>query len=552
LAGLFEGIGLSTMLPILTLASGSAASASPINQAISDVLAVVGLSPTLGVLLTITVGGIFLKGVFSMIALTYMGYAGAAVATRLRRELIRKLLTVRWSYFKHLALGRVANSISVDATRTTNAYIATAVLLKSSIETVAYITVALLVSWKLAVAALIAGSTIALMLSFLVSMVRKAGRQQTQRTSQLVTYVNDILNNIKPLKAMGVQRLFTNLVEKRNTQLNKALQKQVVGRFSLKYLEEFLAVSVIAGGFFVAHAFFAVPVSEFIVVGLVLFASIRSVGRIQNQYQKVAMLIPPVRAVEDLIAEAEADREPNPGTRDPVFTSQIDLQNVSFSHDTIPVLDSASMTIPAGEVTVITGSSGTGKTTITDLVIGLYQPTGGAVLVDGLSLREIDLEKWRHMVGYVPQELILLHDTILANVTLGDPKYNTDDARRALEAAGAWGFVSTLPDGLETQVGDKGARFSGGQRQRIAIARALIRSPKLLIMDEVTSALDPETERDICANIAKLTGTMTVLAISHRAAWIELADRVYRLQGAKTLITDKTADGTMAHQAAGD
>lgn len=540
LAGLFEGIGLSTMLPILTMTSDGVGGSSPLHRLVADGLAIFGLTPTIGVLLAFGVGGMFIKAVLSVIALTYMGYAGAAVATRMRRQLIRELLHVRWSYFTELALGRVTNSISVDATRATNTYTAIAVLVKSAIETIAYITVALLVSWKLALIALGVGTSIAIVLSFLVRMVRKAGRQQTMRTSQLVVYVSDILNNIKPLKAMAVQRLFTNLVEKRNTQLNKALKKLVIGRFTLKYLEEFLAVAAIAGGFYIAHIFYAVPVSEFIVIGVVLFAAIRSVGRIQNQYQKAVMLEPPVRAVEELIAEAIAAREPNPGTGTPHFDTAIRLDRVDFSHGEKKILSGVSMDIPAGGITVITGQSGAGKTTITDLVIGLYQPNAGQVLLDETPLREIDLEQWRQMVGYVPQELILLHDTIIANVTLGNPNYGEDEIRTALEAAGAWDFVMAQPDGLQTLVGDKGTKLSGGQRQRIALARALLRQPKLLIMDEVTSALDPATERGICANIARLSDTITVLAISHREAWTDMADRIYRLENHQVVAVELT------------
>ncbi len=545
LAGLFEGVGLSTMLPLLTMTSeGGAGGSSPLHVMITDGLAIFGLTPTIGTLLAFGVGGLFLKAVLSVIALTYMGYAGARVATRMRRQLIRELLHVRWDYFTNLALGRVANSISVDATRATNTYTAIAVLVKSAIETVAYITVALLVSWKLALISIAVGATIALALSFLVTMVRKAGRQQTMRTSQLVVYVSDILNNIKPLKAMAVQRLFTNLVEKRNTQLNKALRRLVLGRFALRYLEEFLAVAAIAGGFYIAHIYFAVPISEFIVVGLVLFASIRSVGRIQNQYQKAVMLEPPVRAVEELIAEAIAAREPNPGTGTPIFGDAIHLENVDFSHGENKILTGASMDIPVGGITVITGPSGAGKTTITDLIIGLYQPDSGRVVVDDTPLRAIDLDQWRQLVGYVPQELILLHDTILANITLGNRDYGEAEVRAALVAAGAWEFVAAQPEGLQTQVGDKGTKLSGGQRQRIALARALLRQPKLLIMDEVTSALDPATERDICENIARLSGEITVLAISHRDPWTKMADKVYRLTDRKTVLVEMTANST--------
>jgi ATP-binding cassette subfamily C protein len=178
---------------------------------------------------------------------------------------------------------------------------------------------------------------------------------------------------------------------------------------------------------------------------------------------------------------------------------------------------------------VLTGPSGAGKTTVTDLLIGFRTPDSGRVLIDGRPLSEFSLRKWRRMVGYVPQELVLFHDTIFANIALGDPAIGEAEVREALRAAGALAFVEGMPEGLETPVGEKGAKVSGGQRQRIALARALVNKPDVLILDEVTSALDPETERDIIRNIRALRGRMTVISITHRPAFLEVADRVYEL-----------------------
>jgi ATP-binding cassette subfamily C protein len=156
-------------------------------------------------------------------------------------------------------------------------------------------------------------------------------------------------------------------------------------------------------------------------------------------------------------------------------------------------------------------------------------PNQGRVLLDGVPLDELDLQSWRHLVGYVPQELVLFHDTIFANVALGDLGIRKTDVRRALQLAGAWEFVDALPEGMMTQVGEGGAKLSGGQRQRIALARALVGNPQLLILDVVTSALDPETEWQIVQGIQDLAGDMAVLAITHRPAFLEIADRLYRV-----------------------
>jgi ATP-binding cassette subfamily C protein len=183
--------------------------------------------------------------------------------------------------------------------------------------------------------------------------------------------------------------------------------------------------------------------------------------------------------------------------------------------------------IPARQITVLQGPSGTGKTTIIDLLCGLHSPDSGRITIDGVDLNDIDMSAWRRMIGYVPQELSLLHGSIRENVTLGDETISDERVLDALAQAGASEFVNSLPDGLSTDVGSMGGKLSGGQRQRISIARALVIEPAMLILDEVTSALDPETEAEICRNIAALGGRYTIVSITHRAAWSQIANRLY-------------------------
>jgi ATP-binding cassette subfamily C protein len=153
------------------------------------------------------------------------------------------------------------------------------------------------------------------------------------------------------------------------------------------------------------------------------------------------------------------------------------------------------------------------------------------VWIDEVPLGEIDLRAWRGMVGYVPQETLLLHESVFLNVTLGDPLFTLAEVEAALRSAGAWDFVAALAEGVHTTVGERGSRFSGGQRQRIAIARALVHKPRLLILDEATASLDPASEAAICATVKKLRGSMTILLISHQPVLLEAADNIYRLEG---------------------
>jgi ATP-binding cassette subfamily C protein len=227
---------------------------------------------------------------------------------------------------------------------------------------------------------------------------------------------------------------------------------------------------------------------------------------------------------------------------------------VCFAYgDNPPVLRSLSLEVPAGALTTLVGPSGAGKTTIIDLAIGLLRPQAGSVTVDGIPLTELDLRHWRQQIGYVPQDTVLLHASIRDNISLGDP--HIDDARieAALRAASAWEFVTGLPGGLATVVGERGGKLSGGQRQRIAVARALVLQPRLLILDEATSALDVDSERALRDTMESLKGQLTLLAISHNPAMIEAADRVYELREGRATLRGSggveqrrdTLDGTL-------
>ena len=194
-----------------------------------------------------------------------------------------------------------------------------------------------------------------------------------------------------------------------------------------------------------------------------------------------------------------------------------------------------------GNSLVLRAPTGAGKTTIVDLITGLLRPHAGEVWIDGVALSELDLRRWREMLGYVPQETLLLHDTVEANVSLGDPKIEADRVEAALRDAGAWDFVSQMPEGVHSSVGERGALLSGGQRQRIAIARALLHRPKLLILDEATTALDPESEAAVWETVKGLREKTTVVAISHQPALAGVASRIYRVEGGTAKLVDLPA-----------
>jgi ATP-binding cassette, subfamily C, bacterial len=214
------------------------------------------------------------------------------------------------------------------------------------------------------------------------------------------------------------------------------------------------------------------------------------------------------------------------------------LERVSFAYgagEKAPAVRDLDLTIEAGKTTAIVGPSGAGKSTIADLVMGLLMPTRGRVLVDEMQLGSELMRSWREQIGYVAQDTFLFNDTVRSNLLWACPKAGEEGIWQALELAAAAGFVSELPDGLETVLGDRGVRLSGGERQRLALTRALLREPSLLILDEATSALDSENERRIQNAIDGLHGSVTILVITHRLSTIRRADVIHVLEGGRLI-----------------
>ena len=547
-AGIAEGFGITALLPLLNMvigpqagkgavaATGASEIITSVDQMIRSILGTIGLTPTVAVLLIFFVTCISLKCMLVLIANRQVGYTVAHVATDLRLKLLRALFVTRWEYFIRQPIGKLTNAVATESGRSATAFLYGSRMATMVIQAVIYTVLAFIVSWKATLAAVGAGWIIVYLLRRLVKKARRSGQRQTSLLQSLLANMTDSLQSIKPLKAMAREDATDSILKAKTNQLNRALQKQVFSKEALKALQEPLFTAFLAFGLFVALVRWKLPITMVLITIYLVGRVIRQMQKVQSEYQEMAICDSAYWSLQDKIKEANAVREETLGNRMPSLEDCIRLDRVSFAYDKRPILENVSLTFPAGTFTAVVGPSGAGKTTVADLVIGLLRPQKGEVWIDNLRLAQVDLRSWRRMIGYVPQETLLLHDTILINVGLGDKDIKPLDVERALRAAGAWKFISALPEGLNSLVGERGHKLSGGQRQRIAIARALVHKPKLLILDEATTALDPKSEMAICNTLHELRGLLTILAISHQPAVLEVADRAYRLQNGEAAL----------------
>jgi ATP-binding cassette subfamily C protein len=541
LASLFEGLGLTTLLPLLGSRAGDAAGGtqSGVGGVVARLLGSIGLTPTVGVLLLIVVIGMTLKSVLVLVANRQVGYTVAHVATDLRLGFIRSLLSARWEYYLRQPVGALANSLATEATRGAESYLYGATVIALAIQAVVYSIVALLVSWQATLAALTAGAVFVFLLNRLVHMSRRAGAKQTRLLRSLLARLSDNLQSVKPLKAMAREKFANALLEGDTTKLNHALQKEIFSKEALRALQEPMLAILIATGLYVALVRFGMSLASVMLLAFLLVRVLLYLSRMQREYQKMVTSESAYWSLQSAIDGARKESENPPEGVTPELRRAIRLENVGFRYRDRWVLRNVALTIPAGGITAIVGASGAGKTTVVDLVTALLRPQEGEIWVDDMPLQRVDWRAWRRMIGYVPQETVLLHDTVGNNVTLGDPELTRADVEAALRAAGIWDLVAGLPEGTETVVGERGGKLSGGQRQRVAIARALAHKPRLLILDEATSALDPETEAAICRTLKELRGELTIIAISHQSPLVDVADRVYRMgEGTVSLAAD--------------
>jgi len=350
-----------------------------------------------------------------------------------------------------------------------------------------------------------------------------------------IQHLQQGLGGAKDVKLLGRETEFLDKYHVHNALTARVMQLQVTLQQLPRLWLELLAVIGLA--ILVLSMLAQGRALEAVLPALGLFAAaafrlMPSVNRVLNSVQTLRYGLP---VVDILHAEFQLATPAFAGkvVHQPPFHSILELDKVYYTYPDAgePALKDITLTIRRGESVGFVGASGAGKSTLVDILLGLLSPNTGSVKVDGNNIQK-DIRGWQNQIGYVPQSIYLTDDTLRRNVAFGLPNEQIDDAaiKRAIRAAQLEEFFATLPDGLETFIGERGIRLSGGQRQRIGIARALYHDPAVLVLDEATSALDSVTERGVIQAVSALHGSKTILVVAHRQSTVEHCDRLYRLR----------------------
>lgn len=511
--------------------TGEGGITGPINTFITIVFDILGLPKNLLMVLIIYILLISSREILMRKQKLLSSEIQQKIVLTLRNRLFASICHAEWLFLTKTRSSDFSHTLTVDINRLGNGANRFIQIISTTVLFGVYIMFALSLSFTMTILTLFCSAMILFILRSKIMSSQHTGKIETGLGRKLHSIIMEHLSSLK------LSKIFC--AEDRSIDRFKGITAMVTQNM-IKFTKETAAtrmwfgiMSVTIISFFIYISIEVVDLSTDVLL-ILLFIFVRmmpQVSSLQQNFQQLLHVQPALTSFLDMEKSCNDASEDivNNNVTPLAIKDSVCLKNVSFSYnkeEKLEVIKSLSFSIPARSTTAIVGASGAGKSTIADLLMGLLCPDSGEVLIDRAPLSHKLLKSWRNVVAYVPQEDLLLNDTVRENLLWFNPSVSEENMREALAHAAAGDFVEKLPQGLDTMIGDRGVRLSGGERQRIALARALLMKPQLLILDEATSSLDVENERRIQESIEGLHGNLTIVIIAHRLSTIRNVDRI--------------------------
>lgn len=528
---LLQGISLVILIPLLQLVglNVNEGAISQLAAGVSQFFELIKVQPTLPIVLMVYVVVISSIAILNRMETLQTSFIEYQFSGQLRKRLYNAITQSNWLFFSKNKSSNFTHALTNEIDRIeigTNQFL---ILLASIMILVVYIIFALKIAGMITGVIFILGVIILLILRKRVLKSQETGEDITATTKDLYSSIIQHMDGMKTIKSFGMQEVNINFFSNQTNEVTSNYMNAIKSYVDVKFIFDVGTVIVLSIMVLLLIDVVKLPMASLFLLIYVFVIMIPQFSTIQRSYQYFINSLPAYENVLKLEDECISNKDYVENENSQIqFENSLNFQNVSFSYgiQNHYSLKDMNIKIPKGKTVAIVGPSGAGKSTIADLLMGLIQPRRGKITVDDRNILDF-VGSWRNKIGYVSQETFLFNETIKFNLQLSNPDATDTDIYNALESAAAYEFVSKLPEGINTFIGDRGVRISGGEKQRLAVARALLRKPYLLILDESTSNLDSENEKKILNAIEHLHGKTTILLIAHRLSTIKNADIIY-------------------------
>jgi len=546
ISGILGGIGIGAVIPLFSFVVGQdgAVSDDPISRMFRVVLSLFGISFSLPVVIIALVVLFIAKAVFVYIADVINAKAVAEYEAETRKEIFSYTMKADWPYLMDRKIGHLSQMIMQDVNKSAGLLMLISAVILSMTSFVMYAIVAIGISFYVSAGTILIGMGMFFVLKPLFYKMRKLSRKEVSISMEVSHHVNQHLIGSKAVKSFAVEDSVANkgkgfFQELASARFDAARYNNILGAF----LEPF-TLAIIIPIFLFSYRNPSFNVASFAAILYLVQKMFSFIQSSQAKISKINQNIPYLTSVINCQTEVKKRLEKAAGDKNFKFDSLLEFKNIDFSYDDSgeKVLNDLNLMIKKGETVGLIGHSGSGKTTIVDLLLRFFNPVAGSIAADGVDISEINLKQWRKNIGYVSQDIFLLNDTIANNIRFYDESISGGDILKAAKLANIYDFIIQQPEKFDTLVGERGLKLSAGQRQRVVLARALSRNPKLLVLDEATSALDNESEVAIKHALDGLKGKVTMLIVAHRLSTIEDSDKLAVLEGGRIIEEGRPQD----------